>query len=326
MNRKIVVLIIIIVLASLFFVLTQATAQVSTKQYTNGEISMNVPAEWQEVKPETGQISVFKDPKTGNTITINRQMLPTIYKNDAKTNLVYKPNENYVINPPSGVQNDFKPASTENGNAAGDPFTLNTYNTKVNGTNMVVRELWLQKNNALYSIIYKGTPDNSSNIPFFSSSPNAREFDAIKKSLKIDNATPKKNNVFGSLSVPRLGVKWDIRSDTINAAGVYHYAESFYPGQNGAVGLIGHHTQYSAPFNHIENLQNGDKVYINDYLTQKRYTYHVVNTKDIRYDYQTNVITFQPNSKELILATCWPPGSTAAEIYIHCQLDSVESL
>lgn len=323
MNSKIVALIVIIVLASIIFVLTQETVSVATKPYKNGEISMNVPADWQELKAQTGQIAVFKDPKTGNTITINRQMLPTIYKNDAKTNLVYKPNENYVINPPSGVQNDFKPVSTESGNAAGDPYTLNTYNTKVNGTTMVVRELWLQKNNALYSIIYKGTPDKSSPIPFFSSSP---EFNAIKKSLKIDNATPKKSNVFGSLSVPRLGVKWDIRSDTINAAGVYHYADSFYPGQSGSVGLIGHHTLYSAPFNYIERLQNGDKVYINDYLTQKRYTYHVVDTKDIRYDYQKNVITFHPNSKELILATCWPPGSTAAEIYIHCQLDSVESL
>ncbi|MGZ7107362.1 MAG: sortase domain-containing protein [Methanobacterium sp.] len=328
MNKYIIVVIIVIIATSFILISSQATAQVATKTYKNGEISLNIPADWQEVKAQNNQIAAFKDPKTGNTITISRQVIPTEKTlEEAPSQKSYKPTSNFVINPPSGVQNDFKPVSTESGNAAGDPFTLNTYNTKINGTPMVVKELWLQKNNALYSVIYKGKPEDGSNIPFFSSSTNSKELDAIKKSLKVNNTTLKPTFVFGSISMPRLGVKWDIRSDSINSLnGVYHYSNSFYPGQDGSIGVVGHHTMYSAPMNHIENFQVGDKVYINDYLTQKRYTYHVVNTNDIRYDYETNKITFQPGGKELILATCWPPGRKSAEIYIHCQLDSVESL
>jgi sortase A len=76
----------------------------------------------------------------------------------------------------------------------------------------------------------------------------------------------------------------------------------------------------------VETIQPGDKIYINDYLTQKKYTYTVVSNNDIRYDYETNVITFPAGSKELVIGTCWPPGYTAAERYVHCQLSSVDSL
>lgn len=142
----------------------------------------------------------------------------------------------------------------------------------------------------------------------------------------MDNANLKKSAIFASISIPRLGVKWNIHTDTVNVYnGVYHYGEIFYPGQwfNWAF-----RTSYYifCPFQSYRTLQKGDKVYIDDYLTQKRYIYEVLNTSDIRYDYSTNKIKFNPNSRELILATCWPPGSTAAEIYIHCQLDSLELL
>ena len=76
----------------------------------------------------------------------------------------------------------------------------------------------------------------------------------------------------------------------------------------------------------IEYIQFKDKIYINDFLTQKMYTYTVVSNNDIRYDYETNVIQFPAGSEELVIGTCWPPGSTAAERYVHCKLSSVDSL
>jgi len=306
------------------FVLSQGTAQISTKHYKNGEISFDYPENWQELKAQNSQIAVFKDPETGSNITINRQMIPEGHNVDKSIpESVYKPNENYVITPPEGVQNDFKPVSSESGSISGVNFAVNTYKTKINGSSLTVKELWLQKNNALYSVIYKTKQEKDKNILF----GNPDGFDVIKNSLKVDNASLKKSYVFASISIPKLGVKWDVRSDTLNAYNaVLHYGESFYPGQNGSCGIIGHHTFYSAPFNHIETLKKGDKVYIDDYLTQKRYVYSVLNASDIRYDYKTNKITFNQGSRELIIGTCWPPGRSTAEIYAHCQLDSVEPL
>lgn len=255
-------------------------------------------------------------------------MIPTTNNTEdiSLSHSIYKPTINYVITPPNDVKNDFIPVSTEFGNISNASYTLNTYQTKINSKSVIIKELWLQKNNAIYSVIYKSNLENNS-IPFFGYSYNPNEFDVIKNSIKVDNTKLKKSAIFSSISIPRLGVKWNINTDTVNVYnGVYHYGESFYPGQNGSIGLLGHHTTFSAPFNHIETLQKEDKVYIDDYLTQKRYVYEVINTSDIRYDYSTNKIKFYPNNRELILATCWPPGSTAAEIYIHCQLDSVEPL
>lgn len=328
MNKYIYVLIIALFGISVLFFLQQGTAQVSTKHYQNGELSFDYPANWQVLKNQNSQIAVFKDPETGDNITISRQVIPTEYTlEESLSQSGYTPNKDYVINPPSGAQNDFKPVLTESGSISGTPFTLNTYNIKINGAPVTQKELWLQKNNALYSVIYKSKKGNSSSIPFFGTSSNSKEFDVIKKSLKVNSTTLTKSNVFASISIPRLGVKWNIRSDSINNYNaVYHYGDSFYPGQDGAIGVIGHHTRYSAPMNHIETLKKGDKIYIDDYLTQKRYVYEVLTTNDIRYDYTTNKIKFPSSSRELILATCWPPGRTAAEIYVHSQLVSVESL
>lgn len=326
MNKYKYIVIILLVGISIPFFLLQGNAQIPIKQYKNGEISLDIPQTWQEIKAQNSQIAAFKDPDTGNILTVNRQVLPTEKTlEEGPSGKTYKPNINFVINAPQGMMNDFNSASTQTGSASGTSFSLNTYNTNINGSPIAVKEMWLQKNNAIYSVIYKAKPENSSNIPFLGSE-SSKEFDIIKKSLKIGDANLKPAYVFGSLYMPRLGTKWNIRSDTINSNGVYHYSDSFYPGQAGSMGLIGHHTLFSAPFNHIENFKNGDKVYVSDYLTQKKYTYKVVNTKDIRYNYQTNKITFPANSNELILATCWPPGSKAAEIYIHCQLESIEPL
>lgn len=307
---------------------TQATSQIATKHYESGEISFDYPASWQQLKAGNSQIAVFKDPYSGYNITINRQVIPNPKNIEASISYpVYKPNTNYIINIPEGVQNDFKPVSTETGNISGVPFTLNTYKTKINNTPVTIKELWLQKNNALYSVIYKSLSESSGNIPFLGKYYNPREFDVIKNSLKVNDSKLNQSAIFASISIPRLGVTWDVRTDTVNAYnGVYHYGESYYPGQSGSFGVLGHHTTLSAPFNHIETLKSGDKVYIDDYLTQKRYVYHVYKTDDIRYDYNTNRIKFYAESRELIVATCWPPGSTAAEIYIHCQLDSVEPI
>ncbi|MGZ7068969.1 MAG: class E sortase, partial [Methanobacterium sp.] len=130
-----------------------------------------------------------------------------------------------------------------------------------------------------------------------------------------------------AVSIPAINTSWGIRSDTVNGYNsTYHYNESFYPSQNGTMGLLGHHTLYSAPFAKIDRLKPGDQVIIADYLTQKKYIYRVVSNGDIKWDYQTNPIKFPNGSTDLTLVTCYPPGTTNAAWMVHCKLSFIELL
>lgn len=226
-----------------------------------------------------------------------------------------------------------------NGTNASD----NLYKIKGNDSSAEQRELWVGTNGALYSIIfqYNGksiSEENSSSFNIGSvfenlynwlkpNSKNDAAFDVVKNSLKIDPTSLQKQPITGSIYIPSLGVKWDIRYDTINIAnGVYRYPESFYPGENGTVGLQGHHTRFSAPFANINLLKVGDKVIINDYMTQKKYVYQVISNGDINWEYKVNPVQFPAGKSELTLVTCWPPGYMMAAYCTHCELVSVEPI
>ena len=187
---------------------------------------------------------------------------------------------------------------------------------KINGTTVQRTELWINKNNALYSIIYTST-DLGINL-------NSPEIESVTQNLTINNTTLPNTVVIGQVSFPSLGLNWNISDDTVNHYGsVYHVSTSFYPGQNGTIGLLGHHTRYSAPFNNTYQLKAGDQVIITDYLTQKKYVYTVVSNGDIKADYKTNPVQFAAGTYGLTLITCYPPGYMEAAYQTHLNLVSV---
>lgn len=320
----------VLLLLTIALVSGSTDTNTETKHYQNGEISFDYPASWQQSSPKENQIAAFQDNQSGINVSVSRQVMPP----------GYTPPQNLVPNVVSGAKNEFKPTSQQTINLNGTTGYENLYKIQGNGTNLEQREIWVQTNGALYSIIlkypegYKST--NSSTISdtinsiksiFNLNSEASDNSNVIKKSLAIAPTQLSKTAVFGSVYIPTLGVKWDIRYDTVNAYnGVYHYPESSYFGTNGSSGLLGHHTTYSAPLNNVELIKAGDTVIVRDYLTQKKYTYVVVSNDDIRYDYTTNTIKFPQGTNELVLATCWPPGYTTAERYVHCQLSSVEPI
>jgi sortase A len=320
----------VLLLLTIALVSGSTDTNTETKHYQNGEISFDYPASWQQSSTKENQIAAFQDNESGLNVSISRQVMPP----------GYTPPQNLVPNVASGAKNEFKPTSQQTINLNGTTGYENLYKIQGNGTTIEQRELWVQTNGALYSIIFKypegyestksstisDTIDYVKSI-FNSNSQTNDNSNVIKKSLTIAPTQLSKTAVFGSVYIPTLGVKWDIRYDTVNAYnGVYHYSESSYFGTNGSAGLLGHHTTYSAPFNNVELIKAGDIVVVRDYLTQKKYTYTVVSNDDIRYDYTTNTIKFPQGTNELVLATCWPPGYTTAERYVHCQLSSVEPI
>lgn len=106
--------------------------------------------------------------------------------------------------------------------------------------------------------------------------------------------------------------------------GVAHASTSYLPDQPGTTYLFSHSTNYewfvkdlNAVFYHLKNLEEGDVIVL--FYKGKRYTYkyrsqQVVSPKDISY------LVPQTGNKQLILQTCWPPGSVAQRLLIFADL------
>jgi sortase A len=282
--------------------------EIKTSHFQKDEISFDYPETWLNLNQTSpSEIVAFTDLQSDLNVTVNRQLLPA----------GYNPSENFTTNIPDQTGMKFISHKTLDFN--GTSVYENVYKMDMNGTTVQRTEMWMGKNDALYSIIY-----TTSNLNLNEKSP---EIEALTKNFTITNTTVPNTEVWGEVSFPTQGVNWDIRRDTVNAMGsVYHYSDSFYPNQNGTVGLLGHHTHFSAPFANINLLNNGDQVIIKDYLTQKKYIYQVTSNGDIKGDYKTNPVTFPAGTFELTLVTCYPPGYMSAAYMTHCKLMAVEPI
>ncbi len=300
---------IVLMLGLVFTAVAFSGKEVKTNQFQKDEISFNYPSTWVNLnETRDSQIVAFTDPGANLNVTVNRQPIPD----------GYKPSENFTLNIP-GNQSGFKFKSHQSVDLNGIKAENNVYQMKDNGTTIQRTEMWITKNNALYSIIYTTT-----NLNLNQNSP---EIKALTQNLTIKDATVPNTVVMGQVSFPTLGLNWNISTDTVNHYGsVYHVQTSFYPGQNGTVGLLGHHTRYSAPFNNINQLKAGDQVIITDYLTQKKYVYSVTSNGDIKADYKTNPVQFPAGSFDLTLITCYPPGFQEAAYMTHLNLVTVEPI
>jgi sortase A len=301
-----IVAICVIIIGVAFTAVVFSGKEVKTSLYQKDEISFNYPDTWEKTnQTHDSQIVAFSDPKSNLTVSVNRQLMP----------VGYSPSENFTLNVPEN-QSGFKLISHGTSDPNGNNITSDIYQMKINGTTIQRTELWINKNNALYSIIFT-TTDLDINMK----SP---EISSVTQNLTIKNTTLPNTVVIGQVSMPSLGLNWNISDDTVNHYGsVYHIATSFYPGQNGTVGLLGHHTRYSAPFNNTYQLTAGDQVIITDYLTQKKYIYNVTSNGDIKSDYKTNPVQFAAGTYGLTLITCYPPGYMEAAYQTHLNLVSV---
>ncbi|MDR3291395.1 MAG: class E sortase [Methanobrevibacter sp.] len=314
-NRNLIILTIMLVMISAVVAIMIFTGDNNTlvnenlENYTWNELSFQYPESWHIENSSNKSSSVDKsyfdkliNPKIGE-IVINRQYIPSSGYNIPKNFIPEEINEG---------ESKLKLTSNRKNKINDMEVYENEYVLK-NDNSKVVKELWVNKNNAVYSIILYG---NNSNV-----------IDIIKNNIKISNKTLTKNPIFGTIVIPKLDCAWNIRADTVDAYNsVWHYTNSYYPGEKGSIGISGHHTTYSSPFNHLETLIKGDKVYINDFLTQKKYTYEVVSNYDIRPENDPSYVQFKKGEKELMLETCWPPGYIYEELYCHCKLVSIEPL
>lgn len=306
--KYLIVILCIVIMGAVFTAFIFQGKEIKTNHFQKDEISFDYPDTWMYLNQTSpSEIVTFTDSRSDLNITVNRQPLTKDYT----------PPENFTmdISNQKGIKFISHKILDFNGNYAHE----NVYKMDMNKALVQRTEIWVCKNNALYSVIY-----TTSNLNLNEYSP---EISVLTKNFTITNKIIEKTNIWGKVSIPSQGVNWDIRQDTVNALdSVYHYSDSFYTGQNGTVGLLGHHTHYSAPFRHIDLLNNDDQVIITDYLTQKKYVYQVTKNGDIKGDYKTNPIKFSAGTLQLTLVTCYPPGYMTAAYMTHCELVSIEPI
>jgi len=135
-----------------------------------------------------------------------------------------------------------------------------------------------------------------------------------------------------SILIPRIGASAKIFPNVdpsdpnqflpILMQGVAHAAGSVFPGMNGNIYLFAHSTdnfwdvgRYNAVFYLLKDLNKGDEVVI--FYKNQRYNYVVTGTKIVDPSDVSNLVDSQKqNKQQLVLQTCWPPGTTFQRLLI----------
>ncbi|MEN6329502.1 MAG: sortase [Methanobacteriaceae archaeon] len=307
----------ILIVVALAISLSSGSAGAEKNHFNNGEVSFDYPSHWKQLNLSDSKVVAFENPNSGLKLGVSSEVAPQGW---------VKP-ENFVNNLSESGEYGLKILKQEKIVINGTLAYVNTYEFKADQNISQIKEVWLEKNNVIYSIIFINPSVAREGFLKNYLTSNQQEINMVLESFAVHDSPHPDNMVWGEISVPYQDISYKIRSNTVNEYNsVYHYPESSYPGYNGTIGLLGHHTVYSAPFAHIDQLKTGDLVRIKDYLTQKIYTYEVTSVGDIKWDYKYNPIEFPLGNPDLTLVTCWPPGTDRAAFMVHARLKSIEML
>lgn len=134
-----------------------------------------------------------------------------------------------------------------------------------------------------------------------------------------------------SITIPKIGASAKVFSNTDPAnpneflpvlqQGVAHAKGSVFPGMNGNVYLFAHSAdtwwnvgRYNAVFYLLKNLAVGDEIIV--FFENRRYNYVVTQSLVAEPTDLTFLTNMQTNSQQLVLQTCWPPGTTWKRLFI----------
>jgi sortase A len=134
--------------------------------------------------------------------------------------------------------------------------------------------------------------------------------------------------VLTRLRIPKLGVNVLVVEGTSAAAlraGAGHYVGTPLPGEEGNVAIAGHRTTFGRPFNHLDEMKQGDQVLLETPF--KVFHYVVVpafgghpNPWPVKPD-ATDVLQNVPGKYLLTLTTCHPKGSARQRLILRLELN-----
>ena len=128
------------------------------------------------------------------------------------------------------------------------------------------------------------------------------------------------------IRIPAIDVDWIVVQGVgleYLQDGPGHYVETPMPGQEGNVAIAGHRTTYGAPFHRLDELQEGDHIFIDTWYGKWRYDVlqaegadaaHLIVTPD-----QTEVLADFGDNR-LTLTACHPKYSAAQRIVVVAKM------
>jgi len=125
------------------------------------------------------------------------------------------------------------------------------------------------------------------------------------------------------ITIPSIEVRWIVNEGTDRETlkkGPGHIMGTPFPGEIGRCTISGHRTTYGAPFNRIDELIEGDLIYL-ETIMGKTLTYVVTAQEIVR---PTDVYILEGDDKrELLLTACHPKYSAAYRIIIISELVNI---
>ena len=134
------------------------------------------------------------------------------------------------------------------------------------------------------------------------------------KDLTIEDFFPLK------ISIPKIEVEAIVEEGTDRESlknGPGYEALTPLPGDIGRCTISGHRTTYGAPFNRLDEMENGDLIYL-ETINDELLTYVVTGIEIVR---ATDVWILEgTGKKELVLTTCHPKYSAARRLVVIAEL------
>lgn len=121
------------------------------------------------------------------------------------------------------------------------------------------------------------------------------------------------------LVIPKIGVNESINNQSVDH-GIYFEPKSFKP-TNGTTILFGHRTLHGSPFLKLDQLQPGDKIYV-EWQGIGNVTYSMSNSTVVDASYMMPV----EQGNNLFLITCYPLGSDEQRLIIQAEYETISTL
>lgn len=106
--------------------------------------------------------------------------------------------------------------------------------------------------------------------------------------------------------------------------GVAHAQGTVFPGLAGNIYLFAHSTdnfwnagRYNAIFYLLKDLKEGDEIAV--FFQGERYNYYVTQTRVVDADEVSFITQANTGNEQLILQTCWPPGTTWKRLLVFAR-------
>jgi sortase A len=142
---------------------------------------------------------------------------------------------------------------------------------------------------------------------------------------RADLAQVKTGDAIGQIEIPKIGHTYNVIQGDQTAQledGPGHYPSTALPGMGQTVGIAGHRTTYLAPFRFINELHQGDRIYVT--MPYGKFTYVVQKQQIVQ---PTDVwVVNNVGYDRLVLSACNPIYSASQRIIVFAKLRSVAPL